>query len=104
MLQFDTFIILFAAIIQVFKGGKLFKCGNYSGEETINNQEVLTAETIQRRKLYEEIGYVCTMHTKSKAILDLIKDLIFYEKTGKEQKSNQFLGRSRDQYNVYKLL
>ena len=38
---------------------KLFKEGNYSREEleetTINHKEVLTAATIQRRKLYEEI-------------------------------------------------
>ena len=34
---------------------KLIKGGNYSKEETINHLEVLTAETIHRRKLYEEI-------------------------------------------------
>jgi hypothetical protein len=37
MWHFDSFVIIFAAIVQVFKGKKLFKWGNYSGEETINN-------------------------------------------------------------------
>ena len=42
MLQFESFIIIFATTVQVFNGGKLFKMrklfkgGNYSGEETIN--------------------------------------------------------------------
>jgi hypothetical protein len=37
---------------------KLFEGGNYSKEETIRYKEVLTAETIQRRELYEEIRYL----------------------------------------------
>jgi hypothetical protein len=37
---------------------KLFKGGNYSREETINNLEVLTAETIQRRKLFKGVNYM----------------------------------------------
>ena len=37
---------------------QLFKGGNYSREETINHLEVLTAETIQRRKLFKGGNYM----------------------------------------------
>ena len=40
-----------------------FCCGNYSREETINYQEVFNAETIQRKKLYEEIRYLVCVKT-----------------------------------------
>jgi hypothetical protein len=65
-------MIIFATIIQVFKGGKLFKWGNYSIKETIQRKKLFKGgnyyqlggfnqgnyskeETIQGRKLYEEI-------------------------------------------------
>jgi hypothetical protein len=35
-----------------------FCCGNYLREETINYKEVLTAETIQRRKLFKGGNYM----------------------------------------------
>ena len=37
---------------------QLFKGGNYSREETINHLEVLTAETIQRRKVFNGGNYM----------------------------------------------
>ena len=37
---------------------KLFKGGNYSREETIDYQEVLTAETIQGRKVFKGGNYM----------------------------------------------
>jgi hypothetical protein len=37
---------------------QLFKGGNYSREKTINHFEVLTAETIQRRKLFKGGNYM----------------------------------------------
>ena len=37
---------------------KLFRGGNYSREETINNQELLTEETIQRRKVFKGGNYM----------------------------------------------
>ena len=40
-LQFESFMIIFVTIIQVFKGGKLFKWGNYSKEETIQGRKLL---------------------------------------------------------------
>ena len=36
---------------------QLFKGGNYSKEETINYWEVLTAETIQKRKVFKGGNY-----------------------------------------------
>ena len=53
MLQFDSFVIIFAAIVQVFKGGKLFKWGNYSGEETIQGRKLLMIRSFWPRKLFK---------------------------------------------------
>ena len=36
-LQFESFMIIFVTMIQLFKGGKLFKWRHYSKEETIIN-------------------------------------------------------------------
>ena len=36
----------------------LFKGGNYSKEETINYQEDLAVETIQRRKVFKGGNYI----------------------------------------------
>ena len=48
-----SFMIIIAAIIQVFKGGKLFKRGNYSGEETIQGRKLLIIRRFWPRKLFK---------------------------------------------------
>ena len=57
MLQFESFIIqvLTYSREENYSSavGKLFKGEKYSREETINHLEVLTAETIQRRKVFK---------------------------------------------------
>ena len=53
MLHFDSFVIIFAAIVQVFKGRKLFKWGNYSGEETIQGKKLLIIMSFWLRKLFK---------------------------------------------------
>ena len=52
-LQFESFMVVFVTIIQVFKGGKLFKWGNYSKEETIQGRKLLLIRKICPRKLFK---------------------------------------------------
>ena len=80
MLQFDSFLIIFAGIIQgrkTIKVRKLFRGGNYSGEETIQGRKLLITRRFRPRKLfkggkysrektYEEIRYFCIKKTWQK--------------------------------------
>ena len=43
-LQFESFLIIFGTIIQVFKGGKLFKWGNYSNEDVVSGENKLVTQ------------------------------------------------------------
>ena len=43
-LQFESFMIIFVTIIQVFKGGKLFKWGNYSNEDVVSGENKLVTQ------------------------------------------------------------
>ena len=55
---FSCIVLTFKSFANIsFKVRQLFKGGNYSREETINYQEVLTAETIQGRKLFKGGNY-----------------------------------------------
>ena len=44
ILQFESFNIIFVTIIQVFKGGKLFKWGNYSNEDVVSGENKLVTQ------------------------------------------------------------
>ena len=66
MLRFDSFIvIIFAATrYSIIQGRENYSSEgtiqgkDYSREETINNYEVLTAEAIQRRKVFKGGNYL----------------------------------------------
>ena len=51
-------LVVYNNVFDNYSRGELFKGGNYSREETIDYKEVLTAETIQRRKLFMGGNYM----------------------------------------------